>query len=71
MQFWWADRALLTQSETSRVAFQALSNTGTIGAVGTTSDPTGNESVNFTLVAIDASQNTDGFTFYEQSRASR
>ena len=45
-----------------------ISNTGTIGAIGTTSDPTGNENVNFTLVAIDASQNTNGFVL-EQNRA--
>ena len=49
-------------------SLSSVTNTGTIGAVGTTSDPTGNESINFTLVAIDASQNTDGFTFM-QSRA--
>jgi len=49
-------------------SLSSVTNTGTIGAVGTTSDPTGNESINFTLVAIDASQNIDGFTFM-QSRA--
>ncbi|MEP3891049.1 MAG: autotransporter domain-containing protein [Hellea sp.] len=46
----------------------SLSNTGSIGALGSSSDPTGNSGTNFTLVALDASQNVDGFTFV-QNRA--
>jgi len=46
----------------------SLTNTGAIGALGRTSDPSGNEETNFTLIALDASQNTSGFTF-TQNRA--
>ena len=46
----------------------SLTNTGSIGAIGSSSDSTGNSETNFTLVALDASQNVDGFTFV-QNRA--
>jgi len=46
----------------------SLTNTGNIGAIGTSSDVTGNAETNFNLIALDASQNVDGFTFV-QNRA--
>ncbi|NNE58816.1 MAG: autotransporter outer membrane beta-barrel domain-containing protein [Hellea sp.] len=39
-----------------------IDNTGTILAVGTTSDPLGNQGLNFTTIAIDLSANTSGVT---------
>lgn len=46
----------------------SLTNTGSISALGRTSDPNGVIGTNFTLIALDASQNTSGFTFV-QNRA--
>lgn len=46
----------------------SLTNTGSIGALGRSSDATGDTVTEFTLVALDASQNTNGFTFV-QNRA--
>jgi len=45
-----------------------LTNTGSISAIGTSSDSTGQTEVDFTLVALDASQNIDGFSLV-QNRA--
>ena len=39
-----------------------IDNTGSIFALGTNSDTSGNEATNFSLVAIDVSANSDGFT---------
>jgi uncharacterized protein with beta-barrel porin domain len=39
-----------------------LSNSGTIGAFGTSSDVTGAQATNLSLIAIDVSANTSGFT---------
>ena len=46
-----------------------LTNTGNFGALGTTSDPNGNAELNFNLIALDASQNVDGFTFVQNRAA--
>ncbi len=46
----------------------SLTNTGNISALGRTSDSTGEAALDFSLIALDASQNIDGFTF-TQSRA--
>ena len=46
----------------------SLTNTGNISAVGGTSDTSGNSALDFSLIALDASQNVDGFTFV-QNRA--
>ncbi len=46
----------------------SLTNTGNISALGATSDASGNAETNFSLIALDASQNVDGFTFV-QNRA--
>ena len=46
----------------------SLTNEGFITATGTNSDPLANEEVNFTLVAIDVSSNTTGFTYTQQLR---
>jgi len=45
-----------------------LTNTGNISAIGRTSDTSGNAELDFSLIALDASQNVDGFTFV-QNRA--
>ena len=46
----------------------SLTNTGSIRALGRTSDSTGESDVDFSLIALDASQNTTGFTLL-QNRA--
>ncbi len=46
----------------------AVTNEGAILASGQSSDSTGNSEVSFTLVAIDASANTNGFTYLQQLR---
>ena len=46
----------------------SLTNTGNISALGTTSDASGESTLNFSLIALDASQNVSGFTF-TQNRA--
>jgi hypothetical protein len=45
-----------------------VTNEGLISAVGRTSDPTEATPLDFTLVAIDASANTTGFTYTQQLR---
>ena len=44
----------------------SLTNTGNIGAIGTTSDPNNVAELDFNLIALDASQNVDGFTFVQR-----
>jgi len=44
----------------------SLTNTGSVAAIGTNSDPSGNGTTDFNLIALDASQNVDGFTFVQR-----
>lgn len=46
----------------------SVTNEGLISASGQSSDPTGAAELDFTLVAIDASANTTGFTYTQQER---
>ena len=46
----------------------SLTNTGSISAIGTSPDASGETTTNFSLIALDASQNVAGFT-YTQNRA--
>lgn len=47
----------------------SLTNTGSISAIGQTSDASGEAALNFSLVALDVSQNVNGFTFVQNRAA--
>ena len=47
----------------------SFTNTGSITAIGTTSDASGQAETDFSLIALDASQNVDGFTFIQNRAA--
>jgi len=49
-------------------SLNSVTNEGSISAFARNSDSTGLSDVNFTLVAIDASSNTTGFTYTQQRR---
>ena len=47
----------------------SLTNTGSISAIGRSSDSSGEAPLDFSLIALDASQNTGGFTFVQNRAA--
>jgi len=47
----------------------SLTNTGSISAIGNSSDASDQAALDFSLIALDASQNIDGFTFIQNRAA--